>query len=91
MSISPNLAFASSKAASTRSKSRTSAAMPIASWPSATRAPAAAVMRSRLRLIRAIRAPARASAWAMARLMPPEPPATKATLPASGKPWMSVI
>ncbi len=70
MSNLPRRSWACFIAVSTELKSRTSAAMPIASKPSSVIVRAAAMIFSWLRLISAILAPARAKCCAMPRLMP---------------------
>ena len=81
-SMSPNCACAWRSAASTAAGSRTSALIPSACAPSARRPSAACCTLSGERLMTTTRAPARANAWAMPRLMPLVPPATKTWRPA---------
>ena len=75
-SIGPKRSQACASARSTASGWRTSAEMPMACVPSASSCAAAADTLSAERLIRLTRAPARAKACAMPKLMPLEPPAT---------------
>src|ERR1700716_715011 len=88
MSRPPKCSAAASTAPRTCSRSRTSRAMPNASDPAAETASVTGPRPSTDREVTATRAPAEASATAIAKPMPSRAPVMRATLPASPKaPW----
>jgi hypothetical protein len=87
----PKRCAACAKARSSASGWRTSAAMPSASVPRASSCCAAVATLSAERLMTVMRAPARAKACAMPKLMPLEPPATNTWRPWKSKAEKSIV